>query len=53
MRRPVLVMSFGDAAFEINSRTPSPFDVAANRVVSQTFAFGLGRRRRLAALLAR
>ena len=28
MRRPVLIMSFGDGWFEINSRKPSPFEVA-------------------------
>jgi hypothetical protein len=35
---PVLITSFGDGRFEINSRKPSTFEVAVNRVVSQTLA---------------
>ena len=35
----MLITTFGDGArFEINSRKPSTFEVAVNRVVSQTLA---------------
>jgi hypothetical protein len=37
----VLITTFGDGRFEINSRKMSTFKVAVNYVVSQTLAKGL------------